>query len=154
MSPLKKAGSPIWCEVYSRRPRASLKLDHYPRGRRVLPAARSSIPPPVAPYGGLVITVGSLVMLGADPPPVTCAWFTCGDVAAGRTFTVTVIGGKDAPGARVVVRVQWVGLHVQPVPAIETGVKPEGGSSFTLTVPAVVPAPTLFDTVKVYVAVV
>src|SRR5262245_56322622 len=91
-------------------------------------------------------------MLGAEPPPVTRPWLITGDVAPGSTFTVTVIGGKEAPGASVVVRVQLVGPQVQPVPAIETGMRPGGGISLTATVPVVVPAPMLFDTVSVYVA--
>jgi hypothetical protein len=41
--------------------------------------------------------------------------------------------------------------HVQPVPAIETRVKPDGTVSVTVTVPVVAAVP-VFDTVTVYVA--
>jgi hypothetical protein len=38
------------------------------------------------------MTVGSLMLALADPPPDTLAWFTCGEVALAVTFTVTVMG--------------------------------------------------------------
>jgi hypothetical protein len=40
-----------------------------------------------------VITVESLVLAPADPPPLTFATFTWGEVALVATFTVAVIGG-------------------------------------------------------------
>jgi hypothetical protein len=41
--------------------------------------------------------------------------------------------------------------HAQPVPVIETSVKPDGIVSVTVTVPVVDPAPAWFETVTVYV---
>jgi hypothetical protein len=37
--------------------------------------------------------VGSLVLTGRDPPPKTVTVFICGELAFGKTTTVTVIGG-------------------------------------------------------------
>ena len=39
------------------------------------------------------ITVESVAVAVADPPPETITWFACGDVAPGATLTVTVIAG-------------------------------------------------------------
>ena len=41
----------------------------------------------------VVMTVESVVFAVADPPPETATAFTCGEVAAAATFTVTVIVG-------------------------------------------------------------
>jgi hypothetical protein len=43
--------------------------------------------------GGFTMTVGSLALAVADPPPLTEMVFTCGEVAFPATFTVTVIDG-------------------------------------------------------------
>jgi hypothetical protein len=37
--------------------------------------------------------VGSVVLVGGEPPPETVTAFTIGDVAFAATFTLTVIGG-------------------------------------------------------------
>jgi hypothetical protein len=39
------------------------------------------------------MTVGSVALAGADPPPDTLTEFTCGDVALAATLTVTAIDG-------------------------------------------------------------
>jgi len=39
------------------------------------------------------ITVESEKFTVADPPPATLTRFTCGEVAVGETFTVTVMTG-------------------------------------------------------------
>ena len=43
--------------------------------------------------GFTVITVESVVLAGADPPPDTETEFTCGVVVFAATFSVTVIAG-------------------------------------------------------------
>jgi hypothetical protein len=40
-----------------------------------------------------MITVESFAFAGAEPPPETLTWFTCGELAFDATFTVTVIAG-------------------------------------------------------------
>jgi hypothetical protein len=40
-----------------------------------------------------LMTVESVALALADPPPDTVTWFTCGEVAAAFTFTVTAIAG-------------------------------------------------------------
>jgi hypothetical protein len=39
------------------------------------------------------IVVESLALAGAEPPPATLTWFTCGELAFDVTFTVTVMAG-------------------------------------------------------------
>src|SRR6266496_5647080 len=100
-----------------------------------------------------VITVESVVFAVTDPPPDTSTEFTCGDVALPATLTVTVIDGKVAFPFSASLLVQFGSVvHVQPVPAIDTSVNPEGTASVTVTVPLVGPAPFPFDTVTWYVA--
>jgi hypothetical protein len=43
--------------------------------------------------GPPMTTVESLALAGAEPPPDTLTWLTCGVVALPVTFTVTVMGG-------------------------------------------------------------
>jgi hypothetical protein len=129
-----------------------------------LAVARNCCVPPVPMEGeegeteivaivGLLTVVESLVEAAdAVPPPDTAAWFTWGEVAVADTFTVTVIGGKLAPVASVSLRSQVFAPpapgHVQPVPAMDTKVSPDGTVSVTVTVPLVAPAaaPLLTDT--------
>src|SRR5579863_3147959 len=106
-----------------------------------------SVMVPTAMVG--LITVESVALAPAAPPPDTVTALTCGVVAFVMTFTVTVIAGYDAPPARGSARVQVVPAHVQPVPAMETRVKPAGIDSVTVTVPLVEPAAAAFDTVTV-----
>src|ERR1700722_3603987 len=97
----------------------------------------------------LVITVESVVLAAAEPPPETATAFTCGDVALAATFTVTAIAGQLAPAASASVRVQVVAAHVHPVPAMETRVNPVGTVSVTVTSPVEGAAPAAFDTFTV-----
>jgi hypothetical protein len=56
------------------------------------------------------------------------------------------------PATKASLRVQLFAAHVQPVPAMDTSVSPDGTVSVTVTVPLVGPAPAPFNTVTVYVA--
>src|SRR4029077_19704900 len=97
----------------------------------------------------ITMVVESLTLALGEPPPETLTWFTCGEVAAPPTLTVTVMTGYVPPLARASLRVQ-VGdtVQFQPVPAIETRLRPPGIVSVTVTAPPVAPDP-VFPTVTV-----
>ena len=93
-------------------------------------------------------TLGGLMVVGseaeslpvlASPPPATVAVLVTLAGALAATFTVSVMAGKLAPGAAVVLVLQasvdTVQLH--PVPVIAVAVKPVGSVSVTVTVPEV-----------------
>ena len=88
------------------------------------------------------------------PPPdgsttlVTCPWIV-------PTFTVTVIGGYEAPALNASERVQVLQAlgQVHPVPAMEAMVNPVGRFSVTVTTPLVGPANKGLETVTAYVPV-
>src|SRR5579872_4034602 len=74
-----------------------------------------------------------------DPPPDSATWLlTCGG-ALSATLTVTTIGGYDAPGASgfAVAQAAVESVQVQPVPPMDTRVRPAGTLSETVTVPLV-----------------
>ena len=101
--------------------------------------------------GGLgVMTVESVVLAEAEPPPETDTAFDKGVPALLATFTVTVIAGKLLPPLSTLLVVQ-VGNVVQfhPVPDIETKVMPAGTVSVMVTTPEVGPAPAVLLTVTV-----
>src|ERR1017187_2101995 len=52
------------------------------------------------------IVVGSLALAPADAPPDTLTWLVNCEAALDATFTVTVIGGRQAPAASASLRVQ------------------------------------------------
>jgi hypothetical protein len=95
-----------------------------------------------------------------SPPPDTAAVLSTGFGAAWRTFTLTVIGAYEPPGARTfdVVHVTTcrTTLHAQSgAPDTAVGRSPAGTASATVTVPAVGAAVALarLETASVYVAV-
>ena len=94
----------------------------------------------------------SLPVAGCAPPPETVAALISGDAAPDPTLAVTVIAGKLDPPLNVSFRPHEVPAQVQPDPVIEVTVNPCGGSSVTITAPAVEGAPVPFDTVIAYVA--
>src|SRR5271166_5943865 len=73
----------------------------------------------------------------SSPPPVTLTVFCCGEAAVARTFTVTAMGGKDAPGPNASLRVQCAPVQVQPAPVMDASVRPEETVSVTVTSPLV-----------------
>jgi len=93
-----------------------------------------------------VITVESVVLAVADPPPDTLTAFNCGEVASAATFTVTVIAGKLELGCNTFVVVQTFTEQVHPVPDIDATVNPAGAVSVTVTSPLVGPAVGPFTT--------
>src|SRR5207249_546778 len=94
--------------------------------------------------------VESLAVAGGTPGIEAETWFTWGEDAVADTFTVTVMTGSLAPAASASLREQVLPGEgqVQPVPAIETSVSPEGTVSVTVIVPLVGALP-VFDTVTV-----
>src|SRR5436309_3144897 len=94
--------------------------------------------------------VGSVPVAFGEPPPETATLFTTGDKALAATFTVTVIGGYDAAAPSASARVHVLLMQFQPVPAMDTRLRPSGTVSVTVTVPDVVPVSLL--TVSAYVA--
>src|SRR5207244_4486926 len=100
-----------------------------------------------------VMSVGSVPVEqgeSAHPPPSTLALFVTEAGASEATSTVTVIFGYESPAASTSERVHFGSVvQSQPVPAIAVTVSPVGGSSVTVTWPAVGPSPT-FLTAIVY----
>jgi hypothetical protein len=93
------------------------------------------------------MTVRSLALAPADPPPATVAWLVTRDGGFAATSTVVAIGGQLLPGANESLRVQYGRVEQsQPVPLIDTRVKPGGNCSVTVTVPLVAPEETLLLT--------
>ena len=98
--------------------------------------------------GGCRIVVGSLAEAVPAPPPETPTWFVTSAGASAPTLTVTMIAEYEAPGFSASLRVQELPEQLQPVPAIETGVRPEGIVSVTVTVPLVARVPVLRTTTE------
>ena len=74
------------------------------------------------------------------------------DPAEGSTLTVTVMIGQLFPEPSESLRVQEIPLQVQPLPAIDTRVRPAGTASVTVTAPEVEFTLAALLTVRVYVA--
>ena len=89
----------------------------------------------------------SVVLAVAEPPPETATELILGVVALDATLTATAMAGYAAPAASVSLRVQVVAAQVQPVPAMETSVRPAGTVSVTVTRPVVGPAAAPLATV-------
>ena len=91
--------------------------------------------------GSIEVSLAGLVSTGLE----TRASLMIGGVAAGSTFTLIVIGGNDAPGARLLARVQVTvcatTLQVQPAPEAEVGVRSAGSVSVTVVVVGVARPP-------------
>src|SRR4029453_8809416 len=96
-----------------------------------------------------VMVVGSVTVLSADvrsPPPLRSAVLTTSD-AAGDTLTGSWITGQEGAGASEWARVQvtaWPAMpQFQPLPDADTGVKPAGTLSVTVTGPPLGAVPRL-----------
>ena len=95
------------------------------------------------------ICVTSLAVADEEFPPDTPTWLVTLAGALVATLTVTVIAGKLAPAANAVLRVQVLVEQLQPVPVMDTKVRPVGTVSVTVTVPLVGPAALALLTVTV-----
>src|SRR5689334_13863415 len=92
--------------------------------------------------------VGSVAVLLAalvSPPPETVAVLVTLAGALAATFTLSMMGGYEAPALSASARVQVVvaSVQVQPLPAIAAAVSPAGSVSVTVTVPVLDAVPTL-----------
>src|SRR5438874_1952224 len=91
--------------------------------------------------GFALITVESVVLALAEPPPETPTALTDGECALAASFTVTVMGGWLPPASTTRRSSDVLAAQDHPVPAIDTSVSPDGTVSVTVTVPEVEPAP-------------
>jgi hypothetical protein len=94
--------------------------------------------------GGAATAVTSLTVAGFTDPPldVSVTLLVCDVAAPAATFTVTVIAGKLCPAGSESDRVHdFVAIvQVQPVPDIDTSVKPGADERSSTTVTGVVPS--------------